>query len=82
MSSKIPDPQVGLKEAVQLLHVSEQTARAMADRGELPCTVDVNGHRKFKFSDLIKFNLERERLAKEAARKRRAKLEAREARRG
>lgn len=76
MSSKIPDPEVGTKDGAQFLGCGEATFRKKLDSGEIPSRLDVNGHRKTKFSDLMKHKMARERAAKEAAKERRAKMDA------
>lgn len=85
MSSKIPDPLVGVKDAAQFMGKSEQTMRNLADKGAIPSTIDANGYRKFKFTDLMKSKMAAEKAAKDAAKERRKRmdlLQAQEVRRG
>jgi hypothetical protein len=78
MSSKIPDPEVGMREAVGLLKLSEGRIRELADSGDLPCTRDLNNQRRFKFSDLMRHQQRRERRAEQLAQQRRKLVDARQ----
>jgi hypothetical protein len=79
VSSKIPDPLVGVGEAVKLLGLAENTIRNMCNRGEIDHVRDpANDRFKFKFSTLMRVLQEREKENTRKARERRAAMDARQ----
>lgn len=79
VSSKIPDPEGGMEEAVKYLGWTPPTIRAKCERDEIEHTRDpATGRYRFKFSTLIRILEEREKENTRRAKERRKAMDARQ----